>query len=195
MVTHLSRNWWLIALRGLFALLFGILVLLQPAISLAALLLVLSAYLLVDGISNIIHALRVHELYQRWWVMLLEGITSVLAGIIAFVWPDITAIILLYIIAVWAIATGVMEIAASVSLRQEIKNEWLLALSGILSVILGLALLFWPGTGILAVLWLIGIYSILFGVLLLWLGFRLRDWSTTSLGSNSVSGFGSSRSR
>lgn len=180
MVTHLSRNWWMVALRGLIAILFGVLVFLMPGISLQALILVLSAYLLVDGISNVIHAVRNHEQYQRWWWWLLEGIVSIIAGIIAFIWPGITALTLLYVVAAWAVVTGIFEIMAAIRLRAEIQNEWLLGLSGLLSVIFGILLIIWPGAGILTLLWMIGAYAILFGIVLVVLGFRMRNVGSTN---------------
>ncbi len=175
MVTHYSRNWWILALRGLIAIAFGLLVLFQPGISLQALLLLFSAYLLVDGISNMIHALRNHDRYTRWWVPLLEGLVSIIAGILTFVFPAMTALVLLYIIAAWAIVTGILEIAAAIRLRQELQHEWLLGLAGLLSLIFGVLLIISPGTGFLTVLWLIGAYAIAFGLVLLILGIRMRS--------------------
>ncbi len=175
MQSHFSRNWWILALRGVVAIVFGLLVLFQPAISLQALLLLFSAYLLVDGISNMIHALRNHDQYTQWWVLLLEGLVSVIAGILAFVFPAMTALILLYIIAAWAILTGILELVAAVRLRQELQHEWLLGLSGVLSVAFGVLLVISPGSGILAVLWLIGAYAIAFGLVMLILGLRMRS--------------------
>jgi uncharacterized membrane protein HdeD (DUF308 family) len=175
MVTHLSHNWWMVALRGLVAILFGILVFLMPGISLQALILVLSAYLLVDGIGNVITAVRIHERYRQWWWLLLEGIVSIIAGVIAFVWPGITALTILYVVAAWAVVTGIFEILEAIRLREEIQNEWLLGLSGLLSVIFGILLVISPGAGILALLWMVGAYAILFGILLVVLAFRMRN--------------------
>ncbi len=182
MVTHMARNWWAIALRGVVAIIFGILVFLQPGISLQALLILLAAYLLVDGIGAIITAFRSHDTNPRWWVVLLEGIVSIIAGIIAFLWPGLTAFTIVYVVAAWAIITGVFEIWAAIRLRAEISNEWLLALSGVLSLIFGILLVVYPGAGILTLLWLIGSYAILFGIVMLVLAFRLRNMSTTTTG-------------
>jgi len=176
MVVILAGKWWAVALRGLLALLFGIVAFIWPGISLAALVFLFGAYALADGIFTVITALRAPEGYRRWWVLLLEGVFGVTAGVLAFVWPGITALVLLYLIAAWAIVTGIFEIAAAIRLRKEITGEWLLALSGILSVLFGVLLLAWPGAGALAVVWLIGAYAIIFGALLIALGLRLRRW-------------------
>ncbi len=113
---------------------------------------------------------------RRWWLFLLQGLAGIIVGIMAFVWPGITALVLLlYIIAAWAIVTGIFEVVAAVQLRKEIEGEWLLGLSGIASVVFGALLAGFPGAGALAVLWIIGAYSILFGTLLLILAFRLRQ--------------------
>ena len=110
--------------------------------------------------------------------MLLEGAIGIAVGIMAFIWPGITALVLLYLIAAWAIVTGVLEIIASIQIRKEIQNEWLLAIAGITSVLFGVLLLVWPLAGALAILWIIGAYAIIFGILLLILAFRLRSWGT-----------------
>jgi len=119
-------------------------------------------------------------LARNWWALVLRGLFAVLfgiaAGIIAFAWPGITALALLFLISGWAVVTGVFEIVAAIRLRKEIRGEWLLALSGILSVLFGVALVINPAAGALAVVWLIGAYAITFGVLMIALGFRLRSW-------------------
>jgi uncharacterized membrane protein HdeD (DUF308 family) len=114
---------------------------------------------------------------QPWWALLIDGLLGIAVGIVAFAWPGITALALLYLIAFWAILTGVLEVIAAIRLRKEIEGEWLLAISGVLSVLFGLALIVRPVTGALAVIWLIGAYSIAFGALMIVLGFRMRSWS------------------
>lgn len=170
----LARYWWAIALRGAAAILFGIMAFIWPAITILALVYLFAAYSLVDGIFSIIHGVRMRGADRQWWVFLVEGIAGILFAVLAVAWPGVTALVLLYLIAAWAIVTGVFEIVAAIRLRQEINNEWLLVLSGVLSVIFGLLLVFQPGAGALAVIWLIASYAIVGGIVLLILGFRLR---------------------
>lgn len=179
MLTMLTRNWWAIALRGVVAIIFGIVAIVWPDLTLGALIILFGAFALADGIFSIVSGISMIGEYSRWWMILLEGIVSIGAGIIAIVWPDLTALALLYIIAVWAIFTGTFEIVAAIRLRDEIPNEWFLALGGVLSILFGAVLILFPGSGALAILWLIGSYSIAFGIVLLVLAFRLR-----SLGKN-----------
>lgn len=170
----LARNWWAIALRGVAAIIFGILALLMPVITIAALILLFGVYAVVEGILNVIAAVRGHSGAPRWF-LLLEGVVSVAAGIIAFAWPGLTAIVLLYVIAAWAIVTGVLEIAAAIRLHNRIRGEGWLVLGGILSVVAGALMMWAPGAGALALVLWIAAYVLVFGVLLVGLAFRLRS--------------------
>src|ERR1043165_6605473 len=182
MAVVLARNWWALFLRGLFAVLFGILAFVWPGLTLTVLVLLFGAYVLVDGIFAIVAAVKVPVGSERWWILLLEGVVGVIVGVLTFVWPAMTAFVLLYFIAAWATITGVLEIVAATRLRRSISSEWLLGLSGVLSILFGLLLFVMPVAGALAVVWLIGIYAVAFGVLLLALSFRLRKWATTAAG-------------
>lgn len=179
MTTTLARHWWLLALRGLFAVIFGVLAFIWPGLTLFVLVLLFGIYALMDGVFSIIAAMKDHQENNRWWILLFEGVVGIAAGIIAFVWPGMTAFVLLYLIAAWAIVTGVFEIFAAVRLRKEIEGEWLLALSGIASIIFGIALALFPGTGALAVVWLIAAYAIVFGILLMVLAFRIHGMDSS----------------
>jgi uncharacterized membrane protein HdeD (DUF308 family) len=176
MVIVLSRNWWTLALRGLFAVLFGIMAFAWPGITLGALVLLYGAYAFADGVLAIAAALVGRTVGVPWWSLLIEGLAGIGVGIITLIWPGITALVLLYLIAFWAVVTGVFEIVAAIRLRKEIRGEWLLALSGVLSVLFGVALIVSPGAGALAVVWLIGAYAIVFGALMIALALRLRSW-------------------
>jgi uncharacterized membrane protein HdeD (DUF308 family) len=171
----LSRNWWALALRGVVAIVFGVLAFIWPGITLTVLILLFGAYMLVDGIFSIVAAVRAERHDARWWLLVAEGVLGVLAGIIAFLWPGLTALALLYLVAAWAIVTGILEIVGAIRLRQEIEGEWALIVGGILSVIFGVLLAVMPGVGILALVWLIGAYAVISGVLLIILAFRVRN--------------------
>jgi uncharacterized membrane protein HdeD (DUF308 family) len=170
----LQTTWWVVVLRGVAALLFGVLALMWPGLTLLVLVALFGAYALVDGLMNIGGALERRRRYDRWWVLLIEGIAGVLAGILTFMWPAITAAVLVLLIAARAIVVGVFEVVAAIRLRREIAGEWLLAAAGILSVVFGLLLFLFPGAGALAISWLIGWYALIAGALLTVLGFRLR---------------------
>jgi len=163
MLRILARNWWALALRGLAALGFGVMVFIWPGITLLALVTLFGAYALVDGILAILFAVRAAGRQQQWGAMLVEGVIGMLVAGLAFFWPGLTVLALLYLIATWSILTGIFEIAAAIRLRREITGEWLLALGGAASILFGLFLIVLPGAGALAVLWLIGGYAWVFG--------------------------------
>jgi len=171
-----QRNWWLMLLRGLAAIGFGILVITKPQISLQVLVYLFGVYVLVEGILGVALAIQGRNEIESWGVLLLWGLLGVAVGILAFSRPDLTALALLFYIALWAIATGVLEIAAAIRLREVLQNEWLLILAGIVSVAFGVWLVARPDAGALAVLWAIGIYAIVFGVLVVLFAFKIRSY-------------------
>jgi uncharacterized membrane protein HdeD (DUF308 family) len=176
MVEGLARNWWVVALRGVIAILFGVLTILNPAISLAALILLFGAYALADGVFSVMAAITRRKNEPRWVALLVSGILGVLIGVATFLMPSVTALALLYIIAAWAVVRGVFEIAAAIQLRRVIEGEFWLILAGVMSVAFGVLMFLFPGAGALAVLLWIGVFAIVFGVVLLALAFRLRGW-------------------
>jgi uncharacterized membrane protein HdeD (DUF308 family) len=171
MLDALARNWWALALRGIAGVLFGLLTFLLPGITLVTLVFLFGVYALVDGLFNVLASFRV---VSRHWALLIEGVIGIIAGVLTFAWPAITAIVLLYLIAFWAIFTEVFEILAGIRLRKVITNEWLLLLMGVLSTLFGLLIIFAPGAGALAIVLWIGAYAFMFGIALLALAFRLR---------------------
>jgi uncharacterized membrane protein HdeD (DUF308 family) len=171
-IGELPRYWWLVALRGLAAIIFGILAFIWPGATLTALVWIFGTYAIADGGLALYGATRSRG--QHIWASVLEAIVSIGAGLIAFFSPGTTALALLIVIAVWAIVTGVMEVIAAVELRHVIPNEWSLLLSGLLSVVFGVLLLVQPGGGALAVVWVIGFYAVLFGIGMLAFAWRLR---------------------
>lgn len=176
MVVLLSRTWWIWLLRGLLAVLFGLAAFIWPEITLTALVLLFGVYALVDGLFTAVAAVVGRAAMRRWWLLLLQGLAGVAVGVLAFIWPEITALALVYLIAARAILVGLLEILLAIWLRREIRMEWLLALSGVASLALGLALAIAPGAGALALLWLIAGFAALIGVLLIIWAFRLRRW-------------------
>jgi uncharacterized membrane protein HdeD (DUF308 family) len=169
-------NWWLLALRGLIAVVFGVLAFMWPGATLLTLIWLFGAFALVNGILSLILAAKTPKGYPKVGSLILGGLLGILAGLLTFVMPGITALGLLILIAAWAIVTGVMEIVAAVRLRKVITNEWLLVLAGIASVAFGLILLFQPGAGALALIWWIAAWAVVFGILLMILAFRMRNF-------------------
>jgi uncharacterized membrane protein HdeD (DUF308 family) len=179
MLQTITRSWWVVLLRGIFAILFGIAAFVWPGPTLEALVLLFGAYALVDGIFAMIVGIQQRHVDERWWVVLLEGIAGVALGLLTLFWPGTTATLLLAFIAAWAVVTGALEIAAALRLRKVIEGEWALILSGALSVVFGVLLLLQPSAGALALIWLIGAYAIVFGVLFCFLAFELRRLGQT----------------
>jgi uncharacterized membrane protein HdeD (DUF308 family) len=175
MLQTLSKNWWLVTTRGVAAIIFGLLAVIWPDITLLALVFLFGAYSLVDGAFTLASAVfrRSLEGGNRVWLV-LSGLAGIGIGIVTFIWPDITTLALLALIAAWAIVTGVLDVVAAVRLRREIEGEWLLAVSGVLSVVFGILLAIWPASGALALVILIGSFAIVFGAFLVALSLRLR---------------------
>jgi uncharacterized membrane protein HdeD (DUF308 family) len=177
MVHTFKLNWWLLALRGLVAVLFGVLAFMWPGATLITLVWLFGAFALVNGILSLVLAAKTPKGYPKVGSLILGGLLGILAGLLSFVMPGITALGLLILIAAWAIATGVMELIAAVRLRKIIANEWLLILAGIASIVFGIILLVQPAAGALALIWLIAAWAVLFGILLMILAFRMRRWT------------------
>ena len=189
MLNTLSRNWWLPLVRGIFSIVFGILAIIFPGITLTSFILIFGAYALIDGGFSIYHALFHHENTNgRAW-NLFEGVISILAGLAAFFAPFIAGLTLLYVIAFWAIITGAIQLANAWTMREEIENEIFLALAGIFSVLFGLFALFNPVSGALAIATVIGIYAIAFGIMLIMVAFRYRDLLSDDNESNRADAF------
>ena len=171
----MADKWWLVLLRGIAAIIFGVLAFVWPVITLLTLTLLWGAFAVADGILALWGAITgpSGQMGSRVWLAIV-GIAGILAGLLAFAWPGVTALVLLLFIAVWAIIIGVMQIWGAIQLRKEIDGEWLLILSGLLSVAFGVLLLVQPGAGALAVVWIIGWYAILAGCIYIALAFRLK---------------------
>jgi uncharacterized membrane protein HdeD (DUF308 family) len=171
----LARNWWALLVRGIAAILFGILAFVWPGITVLALVFLFAAYAAVDGIFAFVAAWRAAEARRQWWPLALEGVAGVGVAVLTAVWPGATAFALLFLIAAWALATGVFEIAAAIRLRRVMEGEWLLALVGVASIVFAALILIFPGEGAVAIVWAIGAYAVVFGILLIALSLRLRS--------------------
>ncbi|MQY02179.1 HdeD family acid-resistance protein [Actinomadura macrotermitis] len=175
MLDTITRNWWVLALRGAFAILFGIVAWIWPGITVWALVVLFGAYALVDGVIAVAGAIRgsAGAGGSRGWLA-VSGVAGIVLGLMALFWPAMTGLALLMLIAAWAVVTGVMEIVAAIAMRKEIEGEWLYALTGAVSVLFGVLLFIWPVSGALAVIWMIGFFSILFGAMMIGAAFRVR---------------------
>ena len=172
----LARNWWLVVLRGVLGILFGLTTFLWPGLTFLVLVLMFGVYAMIDGIVAIIAGVTGSKYSQRWWIFLVEGIIGLAAGVITILRPGLAAFVLIAVIASWAILTGILEIAAAIRLRREITNEWMMAFAGFVSIVLGVLLFFQPAAGGLVITLMIGAYALIFGIVLVVLGFRLRKW-------------------
>ena len=174
------RHWWAFAVRGAAAVMFGILAFAWPGLTLTVLVALFGAFALINGVATIISAIRSQG--DRLWLPLLEGALGIVVGVVVFSLPGLSALVLLYWIAAWAIAIGVLEIISAFRLRGVIEHDWTWIISGLLSVIFGVILIARPGAGALAVVWIIGIYAVLFGVSLFVLAWRVRELEQSDRG-------------
>jgi uncharacterized membrane protein HdeD (DUF308 family) len=172
-----SLNWWALAIRGIAGVLFGIIAIVWPGVSLAALTLLFGAWALIDGVIGLVAAVRAGRMHRPWWAFLLEGVTGILAAAATFMWPALTLLVLLYFIGGWAVVTGIFELIAAFELRRIIRSEWMLILAGIASIAFGVLLFVQPGAGALVIALWTGAYALIFGLLILALAFRVRSWT------------------
>jgi uncharacterized membrane protein HdeD (DUF308 family) len=184
MLPTVSGNWVALAVRGVAAGVFGLAALIWPSLTLAVLIVLYGAYAVVDGVFAIVAGLRAGSGTSKW-LLLAEGALGILAGLIAVFWPGVTAVVLLYIFAFWAIFGGLLRIVGAVLLRREIENEWTMALSGAVWVLLGIVLFVLPGAGLLSLAWLIGIFALGVGITLVALAFRVRGQRPSGPGGSS----------
>jgi uncharacterized membrane protein HdeD (DUF308 family) len=172
----LARNWWLIAIRGIAAIVFGVIAFLLPGLTVVVLIALFGAYALIDGISLLASLVRGEpDARRHGWAVGVMGVIGVLAAVVAFLWPGLTALSLVYVVGFWSIAVGVFQLAAAIRLRQEIEGELWLALGGIVAILFGAYIVVFPGAGLLSLIWLVGAWAVLFGIAHLVLAWRLRE--------------------
>lgn len=171
----LRQQWGWIALRGVFAVVFGLLALVLPGLTLSVLVIFWGAYALIDGVIALVAGFRMGDGGKPLWSLIFIGLLGIGAGVVTFFWPGVTALTLILIIGIWAIAIGLLQIVVAVRFRKHIRGEWLHALSGVLSVVFGVAVVWQPGAGAIALAWMIGWFAIFFGGMLIAMAFRLRS--------------------
>lgn len=174
MVGTLTRNWWMWLVRGIAAVIFGILAWVWPGATWVVIAIFFGAYALVDGIFAIVATVRAAETQQQWWPFLIEGIVGILIAAITFYDIRITLLALYFTIAAWAFLTGIFEIVAALQLRKHIANEIWLIIGGIASIAFGALMVWFPLAGMLAVIWLIATYAVVFGIIMIAFSLRLR---------------------
>ncbi|MDQ7262858.1 HdeD family acid-resistance protein [Paracoccus sp. PS-1] len=178
LIRVMAAHWWVPLLRGIAAILFGLMALIWPGLTVYALLLVFGAYAIFDGVMAIVTAFRRKAADDRWWAWALDGVLSILIGLMALFWPEATALAFILWMAAWGVVAGVFRIIAAIRLRDEIEGEWALGLSGLLLVVWGVLMALVPAAGLLGIAWLIGLFALLIGVAMIVLAFRLRGLRT-----------------
>ncbi len=181
----LAQNWWAVALRGAFAILFGLLTFVMPGVTIATLVILFAAYMLVDGAFGIVAAIRAAQKHERWGLLVLEGVANILAGAVALLWPAITVLVFVYLVAIWSIVSGALMTVAAFRLNLD-HGRWMLVVAGVFSIIFGVLLFIGPIAGAVVLTLYLGAYALVFGVMLLAVAFRLRQRQTTNSTSSSA---------
>ncbi len=175
MIAELSKNWWLFLVRGLIAIAFGVLAIVWPAQVWLALVLMFGVYALLDGILTTVAGVEFRPIFPHWWAVVLEGVVGIVIGMLTFIWPGQVGHVLFYLIATWAILTGILEIVAAIRFRLIIPGEWSMILAGVLSILFGAMLFFFPSAGLVGMVWAIGVYAVAFGITQFVFASRLHD--------------------
>ncbi|HME82515.1 MAG TPA: HdeD family acid-resistance protein [Candidatus Eremiobacteraceae bacterium] len=179
-VGTIADHWWVLLIRGIVGIIFGALFIFYPGITLVALLYLFGAYALVDGVFALIQAFRLGVHSDRWWPLIFEAIVGVAVGIVFFRFTGLSAVVVAFVIAVWAITTGIFELVAAFRFGGSGGAPWLLGIGGVLSIIVGIIFAWAPIEALLAYVWVLGIYAIIFGVMLIVWSFRLRSAAPTA---------------
>ena len=177
MSQFVGRNWWVLLIRGLVSIVFGVLAFIWPGATLQALVLLIGAWFFVDGLFSIIGAIQHRNADRQWWLLLLEGLVGVLAGLAVAFFPGLSTLTLLYFFGGWSIITGILEIVAAIRLRKEIQGEIWMILGGLLSIVIGVFAFIAPVITALSLVTVLAVYALIFGIVLILLAFRARSWS------------------
>jgi uncharacterized membrane protein HdeD (DUF308 family) len=172
----LARNWWSLVIRGIVGIGLGVITFLWPGMTFTALVILFGAYSFLDGVMSLVGAVKAAEADDRWGILVFEGVIGIAVAAVTLLWPNITALALLFVIGAWAIVTGAAEIVAAIRLRKHIAGEWLLALAGVASAVFGVLVMLVPLAGALVIALWVGAYAFVFGIMLAALGFKLRNW-------------------
>jgi uncharacterized membrane protein HdeD (DUF308 family) len=170
----ITNQWWLLIVEGILAVAFGVVAWVWPDLTVATLIILFGAYAIAFGVMNFVAAAGLRREGESPWPFIFRGLLGIGLGVVVIVWPDISALTLLYVIAAWAVVTGVTEVIAAIELRKLIENEWFLGLAGVASIVFGVLVAIYPGAGAVALVWTIGVYAIVVGILLIALGVRLH---------------------
>ncbi len=174
MLTELSKSWWLFLLRGLAAIVFGILVFIWPAAGWSALVLLFGVFALLDGIVTLVTGVEFHKYFDGWWAVALEGVAGIVIGISTLIWPGAAGQVLYYLVAAWMALTGIIEVVTAICFRSLMPGEWSLGLTGVLSIVSGVLMFVFPAAGLVALVWVIGIFAIFYGIMQLVFGYHLH---------------------
>lgn len=174
MISVLARNWWAFVIRGILAVLFGLIALFQPGVTMLSLVLLFAAYAISDGVFAIVSAVRAAKAHERWGLLVLEGVVDIIAGVAAVALPGLTVVVFVTLLAVWALLTGGLMLVAGFKLDPD-HGRWWMVLGGVVSMLYGVLLLIAPLIGAVVLTWWIGAYALIFGVAMLVMAFRLRS--------------------
>ncbi len=174
MISKLFQTWWLFALRGVVAVVFGILALIWPAKAWIVLVVLFGIFVLLDGILTTMVGIDFYRYFDRWWAVLLQGVAGIVIGIMTLIWLRPASHVLFYWMAAWAVITGIFEIVSAARFRLFTSGEWALMLAGVLSILFGVLLIVYPGPGLIALVWVIGIFAIAYGIMELIFSSRLH---------------------
>ena len=175
-VRTLHQNWWLVLLQGVLSVVLGVLALAMPGVTLGALILLWGLFALLNGVVDVVHAIGAAGSHKSWWAwQLAGGLIGILAGLAILRWPGLSALVVLYLVAIWAIMMGLVRVVGSIADHEMLPHAWLVALAGVVSVLFGIAMFAWPVAGLLTLVYLVGIYAIVFGVIACVIAFRLHS--------------------